>query len=99
MKKIVDMLTLESVSILTINEEGLRHRCSYMNSLSGREFLNANEPEEVVAEVLSVWGDKPIIEEFIQEDIPMQGEDYKGTPQIDVWDEMAKAIKQGVNEV
>lgn len=91
MKKIADMLTTESVSILTINDDETRHRCAYVNSESGRKMLVENEPETIVSEVMEVWGDEPIVEEPTYEDIPEQTKD--------VWDEMAEAIKQGVNEV
>lgn len=70
-KKTVDMLTPESVSILTQqftflnNNEvqvGENHRCAYINSESGRAQLAINEPEEVVASVLAMWGDNPTIQ-------------------------------------
>lgn len=93
MRKIADMLTHESVSILIINEDGTKHRCAYINSASGRKSLISNEPEEIVEKVFEVWGDKPIIEE------PTYNDDTEQKRPKDVWDEMAEAIKQGVNNV
>lgn len=70
-KKTVDMLTDNSVSILTqefYNTEdgavqvGDDFRCTYINSVGGRKLLVENEPEEVVAEVMEVWGDSPTVE-------------------------------------
>ena len=72
-KKTIDMLTKDSVSILTqkfIKEDsisyqvGKNHRCAYVNSIAGRESITANEPEDVSSVVLAYWGDEPtIIEE------------------------------------
>jgi hypothetical protein len=72
-EKTIDMLTKDSVSIITkkfIEEEGKRlqvgenHRCAYINSITGRESITANEPEDVSSVVLAYWGDEPtIIEE------------------------------------
>ena len=42
---------------------GSNHRCSYTNSESGRALLFENEPEDIVAEVMEVWGDAPTVEE------------------------------------
>lgn len=42
---------------------GSNHRRAYSNSKSGRTELVANEPEEVVTEVLMVWGDEPTVKE------------------------------------
>ena len=67
-RKTVDMLTSESVSILTqkfIDVDGVEtqvgqnHRCAYVNSEVGRKYLKENEPIEVVNSVLALWGDTP----------------------------------------
>ena len=69
-KKTIDMLTTDSVSILTqkfIEEDGemlqvgKNHRRAYANSQSGREDLEENEPEDVVNAVFAIWGDAPTI--------------------------------------
>lgn len=69
--KTVDVLTTDSVSILTrkfINLDGVEtqvgdnHRCSYVNSEQGRQDLQA-EPENVVNAVLAIWGDEPTVTE------------------------------------
>lgn len=71
-KKTVDMLTVDSVNILTQNyiefngvqnQVGQNHRCAYVNSNTGRTCLQENEPEEVVNAVFAIWGDTPTIEE------------------------------------
>lgn len=99
MNKIADMLNELNVSILTIKDDETRHRCSYENSTSGRTSIIENEPEEIVAEVFEVWGDSPKVEEpeytYTPEENPSEGE----ASQSAMWDEMASAIKEGVNEV
>lgn len=100
MNKTADMLTEESVSILTINEDGERHRSAYENSKSGRELLLEYEPEDIVSQVMEVWGDSPTVEEpeftyTPEEENPSEGE----AAQSAIWDEMAAAIKEGVNAV
>ena len=91
---------------------GSNHRCAYSNSESGRAMLAEKEPEEIVAEVIAVWGDAPTVEE------PKYDGDYTPEPTLaervatieetlasgggtgeDVWREMALAIEEGVNEV
>ena len=66
-RKTVDMLTKDSVSILTQkfieidgheSQVGENHRCAYINSKSGRSNLIEGEPENVVNAVLEIWGDK-----------------------------------------
>lgn len=73
-EKTVDMLTANSVSILTqtiltVGEEtysvGENHRCAYINSAQGRADLEANEPEAVVNAVLAIWGTTPTIIEGV----------------------------------
>lgn len=69
-RKTVDMLTKDSVSILTkkfikIDEidtqVGENHRVAYVNSKSGRETLILEQPDEVVNSVLAIWGNEPTI--------------------------------------
>ena len=71
-KKTVDMLTTDSVSILTqkfIDVDGVEtqvgenHRCSYANSATGRQELQNSEPEDVVASVFAIWGDTVTVKE------------------------------------
>lgn len=71
-KKTVDMLTKDSVSILTqkfieldgVNTQiGNNHRCSYINSERGRKALIQKEPENVVNAVFAIWGDVTTITE------------------------------------
>lgn len=71
-EKTVDMLTKDSVSILTQNfiefegkkqQVGDNHRCAYANSVTGRAELEENEPEYVVNAVMAVWGDEPAVDE------------------------------------
>lgn len=71
-KKTVDMLTTDSVSILTqkfIDVDGVEtqvgenHRCSYANSETGRSDLQNSEPEDVVASVFAIWGDTVTVKE------------------------------------
>lgn len=68
--KTVDMLTRNSVSILTQNfiyingvktQVGKTHRCAYANSEQDRQELIQNQPEDVVNSVLAIWGDEPTI--------------------------------------
>lgn len=69
-EKTVDMLTKDSVSILTkkfieldgeMNQVGENHRCAYENSIKGRETIQKNEPEYIVNSVFAIWGDEPTI--------------------------------------
>ena len=71
-KKTVDMLTTGSVSILTqkfIEVDGVEtqvgenHRCAYANSAKGRQYLQKQEPHDVVNSVFAIWGDSPKINE------------------------------------
>lgn len=121
-KKTVTNLTSDSVSILTqkfvTNENGAseqigsNHRTSYDNSESGRTLFLENEPEDIVAEVLEVWGNAPTVEtpdfsgyvpqptleervSHLEEAVANGG----GSTGTEVWDEMAAAIEEGVNEV
>lgn len=71
-KKTVDMLTTDSVSILTqkfievdgvMTQVGENHRCSYVNSVTGRQDLQKQEPQDVVNSVFAIWGNAPTINE------------------------------------
>ena len=75
-KKTVDMLTTDSVSILTqkfIDVDGVEtqvgenHRCAYANSVTGRQDLQKQEPQDVVNSVFAIWGDVPTINEEEEE--------------------------------
>lgn len=75
-KKTVDMLTTDSVSILTqkfivddgeIVQVGKNHRKGYENSAVGRAELQEKEPPEVVNAVLAIWGDTPTVEYSMSE--------------------------------
>lgn len=78
-KKIVDMLDENGVSILTrkfvnidgkMEQVGKNHRIAYSNSESGRQKLQEEQPEDVVAAVLAMWGDEPtIVENDLQEEL------------------------------
>ena len=76
-KKTVDMLTIYSVSIATDKfieldgqeqKVGERHRIAYQNSKKGREQIQNEQPDYVVASVFSIWGDEPTIEDPVIED-------------------------------
>ena len=71
-KKTVDMLKKDSVSILTQKfiyvdgvetQVGENHRRSYVNSETGRNALQKQEPHDVVNSVFAIWGDVPTINE------------------------------------
>ena len=71
-KKTVDMLTIYSVSILTQKfvdidgvetQVGENHRRTYVNSETGRNEVQENEPEEVVNSIMAIWGDTPTVSE------------------------------------
>lgn len=75
-KKTVDMLTTNSVSILTQKfiyvdgvetQVGENHRCAYANSITGRQDLQKQEPQDVVNSVFAIWGDAPTINEEEEE--------------------------------
>lgn len=91
--KTVTNLTSEGVSILTVTD-GQNHRRAYSNSERGRTSLIAFEPDEVVDEVMAVWGDSPTVEDV---EIPESSE--TDDTESDVWDGIAEAIRSGVNEV
>lgn len=71
-KKTIDMLTEDSVSILTqkfieIDGEqvqvGNNHRRAYVNSKAGRTDLAASEPEDIVVPIMVRWGESPTVED------------------------------------
>lgn len=73
-KKTVDMLTHDSVSILTqkfVTVEGTEqqvggnHRVAYVNSNLGRTNLQENEPDYVQSAVLSYWGDTATVDDEV----------------------------------
>ena len=75
-EKTVDMLTIQSVSILTqkfIEINGVRsqigdgHRCAYVNSETGRSDLQGTEPEEIVNAVFAIWGESPTVVDELEE--------------------------------
>lgn len=70
-KKIIDMLTQDSVSIATdkfIELDGIeqkvgeRHRIAYDNSEYGRKKIKEEQPQEVVNAVFAIWGDKATVD-------------------------------------
>lgn len=76
-RKTVDMLTKDSVSVLTQNfiefegktqQVGGNHRRAYTNSISGRAEITESEPEDVIAAVMAMWGDMPTVEEIEPEE-------------------------------
>lgn len=71
-KTTIDMLTSESVSILTQKyvtidgvdtQVGDNHRKAYVNSKAGREELQSEHTADVVNAVFAIWGNEPTIEE------------------------------------
>ena len=70
-KVTVDMLTSESVSILTqqfvdidgqLTQVGKNHRKAYVNTEAGRKAIESEQDENTVQAVFAMWGDKPIVE-------------------------------------
>ena len=71
-KVTIDMLTSESVSILTqkfmeldgeVTQVGQNHRKAYMNSEQGRTELQAEQLKSTVNAVFGIWGDTPKVGE------------------------------------
>lgn len=66
----LDCLTSDSVSILRQefdeegNQVGYNTRRAYMNSPNSREELQQELPEDKWQELITVWGDKPTIEDL-----------------------------------
>lgn len=75
--KTIDMLTPGSVSILTQKTADIdgvaymlgNHRRAYVNSEGGRAALAAEQPPDVVAAVMAIWGDTPTVEEQTAENL------------------------------
>ena len=76
-RKTVDMLTNDSVSILTqkfISIDGVEtqvgenHRAAYVNSVIGRQTIEEEQPKEIVGAVMAIWGANPTIEDNIDEE-------------------------------
>lgn len=79
-EKTIDMLTINSVSILTqkfIEIDGVKtqvgenHRRAYINSKIGRQYLREQESQNVVDSIFAIWGDTPtvIVEEVVDENV------------------------------
>ena len=71
-KVTIDMLTSESVSILTQKfieldgvetQVGQNHRIAYINSENGRLNLIKEQNETTVASIMAIWGDSPTVKE------------------------------------
>ena len=67
--KPIDMLTPDSVSILTRKTamiDGVaytlgNHRRAYINDTAGRAAIAAEQPADVAAAVMAMWGDAPTV--------------------------------------
>lgn len=60
----VEMQVPVEIDVEVEHQIGSNHRCAYSNTESGRAMLTEKEPEDIVAEVMAVWGDAPTVEEF-----------------------------------
>lgn len=97
------------IEIRNETQVGNNHRCAYDNSERGRMFLLEQEPEDIVAEVLKVWGESPTVEEpkfeeyvpepTLEERVTVIEETLANGGGAGMWDELATAIEEGVNEV
>ena len=58
----ITKLSEYSVSILKTKDDKT-HRKAYINSEKGRQALCVEQPEEVVKEIMAVWGAVPTVEE------------------------------------
>ncbi|MCH5301124.1 MAG: hypothetical protein J1E56_07385 [Ruminococcus sp.] len=97
----LDRLTKDSVSILKQQfdengqQVGLNFRCAYMNSESSRAKLQEELPKDKWNDLITVWGNKPIIKEPI---IPEPSlEDMKADLIKRMSNECNKAILNGVD--
>ena len=64
MEKItLDMLTQDSVSVKTINTDGLIHRKAYINSIRARQEVIQELPKDIQNGIFLVWGNTATIEE------------------------------------
>lgn len=103
MDKIITALTPTSVSILSkIN--GVNHRKAYENSESGRQNLIDSEPDYIVEKVIQVWGDVPTVKEPVYEIYPPEPTLEDHIENIEesitgIWDDIADAIQEGIDEV
>ena len=69
--KTIDMMTPVSVSILTQKTADIdgvtytlgNHRRAYVNSTQGRAEIAAEQPEDIVAAIMAIWGDTATITE------------------------------------
>jgi hypothetical protein len=71
-KIILDMLTQDSVSVKKqkyIEDGGIQYdvgqpsRCAYINTIRGRQEMQAGVPEPYLGAILAVWGDTPTVTE------------------------------------
>lgn len=62
-KTTLNMLTQDSASVKTTNEDGLMHRKAYVNSAKGRREVIEELPEDIQNEILLVWGNNATITE------------------------------------
>lgn len=83
---ILDMLTQDSVSVKTINIEGLVHRKLYINSEKGRQQVIQELPVDIQNEIFLVWGNTKTVEEI---KIPIDN-----TPQTPTAEERLSAIEE-----
>lgn len=63
--KIIDNLTIKSVSIRTVYADGKRHRKSYQNSINGRREVENELSEDFKNAIFSVWGNEAILEDTV----------------------------------
>lgn len=97
----IDRLTQDSVSILKQQfdkngqQVGSNIRCAYMNSASSREKLQEELPKDKWDDLITVWGDKPTVEDPV---IPEPSlEDMKADLIKRMSNECNKAILNGVD--
>ena len=71
----LDMLTADSVSLkkqkyTTVNGKeypiGEPWRRAYVNSIQGRQQLQAEVPEPYLSAIMAVWGDNPTVTEQVE---------------------------------
>ena len=103
-KKTITSLTTESVSILTQQFEnetqiGGNHRCAYTNTESGRVSLIEREPEDIVAEVLAVWGEEPTVEEPTFDDYESKPTAEERIAELEAQNEMLMSCVLEMSEI
>lgn len=97
----LDRLTKDSVSILKQQfdengqQVGLNFRCAYMNSESSRAKLQEELPQDKWNDLISIWGDKPIVKDPVI--IEPSLEDMKTYLINQMSNECNKAILNGVD--